>query len=183
MSPNFDIFFKDLSRIGRHHSNLVFLGLGSNIEDRAFFLKTGLDQIRRLPKTRIVRVSSVYETEPWGKREQEPFLNQVIEIETRLDPLGLLDRCGEIEQSVGSIKPIRWGPRRLDVDILVYGTLTYRDERLQLPHPRLLIRRFALAPLAEIAPALAIPDAGISAAEALSACEDSCGVRKWNPVS
>jgi 2-amino-4-hydroxy-6-hydroxymethyldihydropteridine diphosphokinase len=181
MSPNFDIFFKDLSRIVRWNPTRVFLGLGSNIDDRECFLKAGLEGMGRIPKTRIVRVSSVYETDPWGLPDQGPFLNQVVEIGTRLDPILLLKRCVEIEKSVGSLKPIRWGPRRLDVDILVYGALTCRDKNLELPHPRLMHRRFVLEPFAEIAPGQIIPGAGISVADALSVCVDPCRVRKWDP--
>jgi 2-amino-4-hydroxy-6-hydroxymethyldihydropteridine diphosphokinase len=183
MSLNFDIFFKDLPGIGRRNPERVFLGLGSNVGDRAGFLKTGIERIRRFPKTRVVRVSSVYETEPWGGQNQADFLNQAVEIETRLDPKRLLKHCKAVERFVGSTKPWRWGPRRLDVDILVYGSLVCRTVKLGLPHPRLAERRFALAPLAEIAPALAVPGSGRTAAEALSDCNDPCGVQKWNPAS
>ena len=140
------------------------LGLGGNIGDvRAAFARA-LTSLAASPGVELVRASSVYRTAPWGPIAQPPFLNMAVLVRTTLSPHRLLDLCLAIEQQEGRVRAERFGPRTLDMDILAFGDLAVSDERLELPHPRLMERAFALVPLAEIAPDLVIGK--ISVAEA-----------------
>ena len=129
----------------------VFLGLGSNQGDRA-------EQIRKATALvvqyigKIAKKSPVYETEPWGNPGQEPFLNQVIMVNTVLDPRALLEAIARIEKEMGRQRKEKWGPRVIDLDILFYGKRIVRDKGLDIPHPELHKRAFVLVPLMEIAP-------------------------------
>lgn len=134
---------------------LVFVGLGSNLGDREAAIRraSALIGARRL--------SAIVETEPWGLEEQPPFLNAVAELDTELPPRALLDVLLEVERQLGRerVGP-RWGPRTIDLDLLVYGDLTIDEPGLVVPHPYLKERRFVLEPLAELAPGLEIPGSG-----------------------
>lgn len=127
----------------------AFLGLGSNVGDRAGFLASA---VAALPD--VVAVSPVYETEPVGGPEQGPFLNVVVELDTDLTPRQLLAAAHRAEDAAGRVRTVRWGPRTLDVDVLLVGDLTVDEPDLVVPHPRLWERRFVLAPLADLAPDL-----------------------------
>jgi 2-amino-4-hydroxy-6-hydroxymethyldihydropteridine diphosphokinase len=128
----------------------AFLGLGSNLGRRMDYLAAA---VRDLPD--LVAISSVYETEPVGGPEgQGPYLNLVAELETRLTPRDLLALCARLEEGAGRVRTVRFGPRTLDVDILLVGELRVEEADLVVPHPRMLERRFVLAPLAELAPEL-----------------------------
>jgi len=134
----------------------VYLGLGSNVGDRW----RNLDRARALIESadlRVVRASSIYETEPREVRNQPWFLNQVLEAETTLFPRQLLARTQRIEREMGRKRIAAKGPRVIDVDILLYWESVIRTESLEIPHPRLVERRFVLEPLAEIAPELRHP--------------------------
>jgi len=140
------------------------LGLGGNVGDvRAAFARA-LAALAAAPSLELLRKSSLYRTEPWGPVAQPPFLNMAVLVRTTLSPHQLLDLCLSIERQEGRVRAERFGPRTLDVDILSFGELVLSDERLTLPHPRLLERAFALVPLAEIAPDLMIGGVGIGAA-------------------
>jgi 2-amino-4-hydroxy-6-hydroxymethyldihydropteridine diphosphokinase len=130
----------------------VFVGLGSNLGDRAENLRSALEQIERLPGGRVVAVSAFRETAPWGVTDQPPFLNAAAEIRTALEPEELLRAVKAVEVELGRVPGIRWGPRLIDVDLLLYGDRVVRTEALTLPHPHLLERPFVWEPLAEIAP-------------------------------
>ena len=134
----------------------AYLGFGSNIGDRERHLETALDRLAA-SGVRIVRVSSLYETEPVGLKAQRWFLNLAAEIETDLFPMQLLSRISKIEQALGRVRTVRNGPRTLDIDILLYGKAVVRSAKLEIPHPRIAERRFVLAPLAELAPDLRHP--------------------------
>lgn len=136
----------------------AFLSLGSNLGDRAEALEAALRAVEAPGDVRIVRRSSLYETAPMGKTDQANFYNLVVEVETALSPGALLDRCQEIERALGRVRDGRWGPRTVDVDILLYDRRTVRTEHLTVPHPEMLRRRFVLEPLLEIAPDAALPD-------------------------
>jgi 2-amino-4-hydroxy-6-hydroxymethyldihydropteridine diphosphokinase len=136
----------------------AFLGLGSNIGDRLAHLQSGVDHIAAHPKVRIDEVSSVYETEPVGGPPQDPFLNIAIRVVTTASPHGLLRACQQAEQAAERERTVRWGPRTLDVDVLLYGDRTISTRRLTVPHPRLVERPFALVPLIEVAPGATLPD-------------------------
>lgn len=135
----------------------VFIGLGSNMGDKAGYLNQALEQLGRLAGVSLKRVSSFYHTEPWGYQDQDWFLNAVAEIATDLPPRALLQRLQEIENSLGRVRTIHWGPRTIDLDILLYDQAVIKDADLVIPHPRLAERQFVLEPLAEIAPGLALP--------------------------
>lgn len=151
----------------------VFLGLGSNRGNREAYLEASLDAIGKLKATKIIRISSIYETEPWGVEDQRPFLNQVVEIETKLKPDGLYRRCQNIERELGRKENQKWGPREIDIDLLLYGDRMIHSETLQVPHVYLSERRFVLIPLAEIAPALIVPGCNQSVRTLLHRCPDT----------
>ncbi len=131
----------------------AFIGLGSNLGERAGFLKSALDRIGRFPKTKIIRCSSWHETDPVGGPPQEKFLNGVARIETQLKPADLLDRLQLVEEELGRPREHdRNGPRVIDLDLLDYDNLGVKTRRLELPHPRMQERLFVLLPLAEIEP-------------------------------
>jgi 2-amino-4-hydroxy-6-hydroxymethyldihydropteridine diphosphokinase len=158
-----------------------YLGLGSNIGDRRQHLD---DAVRALPRhdVTLVACSSVYETEPVGLvLDQRDFLNACLEVETALGPEALLDSCKAVERELGRAqRQIRHGPRVIDVDLLLLGSITYRSERLTLPHPSVLERRFVLVPLLELDPDLALPD-GNRLSDALAALGPGQDVRVAGP--
>jgi 2-amino-4-hydroxy-6-hydroxymethyldihydropteridine diphosphokinase len=136
---------------------IAYIGLGANLGDREENLRAALERLRVLGP---IRVSSFRETEPVGVTDQPPFLNAVAELETDLAPRELLARLLEIERELGRERAAetRWGPRPIDLDLLVYEHETVEEPGLTVPHPRLAERRFALEPLHELAPDLALPD-------------------------
>jgi 2-amino-4-hydroxy-6-hydroxymethyldihydropteridine diphosphokinase len=135
--------------------------------DREASLRTALDQLDA-PDFRLRRVSSFYETEPIGFREQAWFLNLVAEFETDLLPEQLLNRMQKIEMGMGRTRTVANGPRTLDIDILLYGDIVTKTDELEIPHPRYRERRFTLAPLAELNPGLMDPVTGRTMAEMLA---------------
>ncbi|OGH61039.1 MAG: 2-amino-4-hydroxy-6-hydroxymethyldihydropteridine diphosphokinase [Candidatus Lindowbacteria bacterium RIFCSPLOWO2_12_FULL_62_27] len=140
------------------------LSLGSNMGDRASILRSGLDRLKAVGQVR--KVSAFYETKPWGNPDQADFLNAAAEFQTDLLPEGLLDTIKKIEMEAGrDLTAERWGPRPLDIDILLQGTLRLSTPRLTIPHPHLADRDFVLAPLSEIAPEVEVPGTGKTAAE------------------
>lgn len=147
----------------RQPSVRAFLALGSNIGDKAANLRAAAAMIDALRGTRITGKSTIYRTPPWGKTDQDWFANAVIGIETGLAPLALLDACLDIEIALGRIRRERWGPRVIDIDLLLHGASAMRTDRLTLPHPAMAERAFVLAPLREIAPDLLIRDETIPA--------------------
>ena len=131
----------------------VFIALGSNQGDRELNLLRAVAEIGKLAQTRITALSGFYDTEPVGPVAQPNFLNGVLKLETALSPRQLLAELQRIETGVFRRKrDISWGPRPMDLDILIYGDLILEEEGLVIPHPRLHERRFVLVPLAEIAP-------------------------------
>jgi|GEM_PF-70673 len=130
----------------------AYLGLGSNLGDRAGHLKAAMELIESTEGIGIVEKSSLYRTAPVGGIEQDPYFNAVVRVETSLEPLELLDRCLAIERMRGRERLERWGPRTLDIDLLLYGARLARDSRLELPHPEMAKRSFVLVPLVEISP-------------------------------
>jgi 2-amino-4-hydroxy-6-hydroxymethyldihydropteridine diphosphokinase len=149
----------------------AFLSLGSNLGDRAATLDAALRALEASGDVRILRRSSLYETAPMGKTDQPEFYNLVAEVETTLSPEALLDRCQNVERTLGRVRKERWGPRTVDVDILLYDRMGSNSERLAIPHPEMLRRRFVLEPLLEIAPDALLPD-GSPIAPYLAGVED-----------
>jgi 2-amino-4-hydroxy-6-hydroxymethyldihydropteridine diphosphokinase len=128
----------------------VFVSLGSNLGDRLGFLTAACEALAALPATAIVATSRIYETAPQGHERQPEFLNQVACLETGLQPRDLLAECQRIENEHGRERGLRFGPRTLDIDILLFQDVESEEPGLMLPHPRMLRRAFVLAPLAEI---------------------------------
>ncbi len=127
------------------------MGLGSNLGDRAGYLLKALSLLSRLEKTRLLRLSPVYETEPVGP-PQPLYLNLVAEVDTELSPRAFLEGLLTVEQSLGRERKEPWGPRTIDLDLLLYGDLVLQEEGLEVPHPRLHQRAFVLVPLADLIP-------------------------------
>lgn len=132
--------------------NLVYLGLGSNVGDREEYIEQATFLLQKSPQIEIIKHSSNHETEAEGGGSQPPFINAVVEIKTKLSPHKLLDLCQEIEAALGREREIKWGPRTIDIDILLYGDEIISDDKLQVPHPLMHERLFVLKPLREIAP-------------------------------
>jgi 2-amino-4-hydroxy-6-hydroxymethyldihydropteridine diphosphokinase len=143
--------------VERIDMKITYLGLGSNMGNRHAHLEAGIAAIGRLAGTEVRRQSSLYESKPWGPVEQPDYLNMVVEISTNLPPEELLRLCKEIEKQEGRVPTERWGPRPLDIDILLYGDRRIETERLTVPHPRMWERAFVLRPLADVAPDLRGP--------------------------
>jgi 2-amino-4-hydroxy-6-hydroxymethyldihydropteridine diphosphokinase len=156
----------------------VFVGLGSNVGERLVNLQQATDLLGSELGVRIVASSQVWETQPVGGPPQPDFLNAVLRIETTLSPEALLDACGRVEDALGRVRDVRWGPRTIDVDILLFGEQTVDLPRLQVPHPRMLERAFVLLPLLELDPDAATPE-GIRLADVH--IDEQSGVRRFAP--
>ena len=130
----------------------AFISIGSNIGERLLHLKDAVRALHSHNKVSVLSMSSVYETAPVGYTDQADFLNIVIEVRTTLDAISLLSVCQEIEQELGRVRTVRWGPRIVDLDILLYNNANIKAENLIIPHPRMHERAFVLLPLLEIAP-------------------------------
>lgn len=146
----------------------AFLGLGSNMGDRLTNLQSGVDHLHAERRIRVDAVSGVYETTPVGGPAQDDFLNIAVRIATTSSPRGVLRACHRAEHARGRVRTVRWGPRTLDVDVLLYDDRRVVSRSLQVPHPRLRERPFALVPLIEVAPGLVLPD-GRSLVQVLAA--------------
>lgn len=153
----------------------IFLLLGSNLGDREAILRSAVGAINQTAG-RVVRHSVFYRTQPWGYAEQPEFLNLLLELESDLEPLPLLNALRRIERSLGRKRIEKWRERSLDIDILYYGDRVIRTARLTVPHPELHNRRFALVPLCELAPHLLHPVFGLSQVELLRDCPDTLEV-------
>jgi len=148
----------------------AYIALGSNMGDRELNLLRAVAEIGKLPDCKVTGLSSFYETSPVGVTEQPAFYNAVLRLHTSLPPHELLDRLLRIETEIfGRTRTVHWGPRRMDLDLLLYGETTIADDRLTVPHPRMCERRFVLQPLADIAPELLHPLVGQSIATLLGA--------------
>lgn len=135
----------------------AYLSLGSNMGNKGYYLREALRLLGENQRIGIMAQSRIYETKPWGYTEQDDFWNLVVEIETELEPLDLLKVCQEIENRLQRKRIVRWGPRTIDIDLLLYDNRVSNLEQLRLPHPRMEERAFVLAPLREIAPGLILP--------------------------
>ncbi len=135
----------------------VYLGLGSNIGNRKAYLRAAIRLLKKHKDIEVIRYSLVYETDPVGLTGQRKFFNMATEIETNLPPRELLSVLSLIENLLKRERFIKWGPRTIDIDILLYGNKTMSGEELTIPHPRMAERAFVLVPLLEIAPNLTLP--------------------------
>ncbi|WNS75574.1 2-amino-4-hydroxy-6-hydroxymethyldihydropteridine diphosphokinase [Bacillus sp. DTU_2020_1000418_1_SI_GHA_SEK_038] len=164
-------------------NNEAYIALGSNIGDRFESLKDAIASIDLVPRVKVVHVSSIYETDPVGYEDQDQFLNMVIGVKTDLSPFELLSACLEIEKNLGRKRGIRWGPRTIDLDILLYNQENIISEKLTVPHPRMHERAFVIIPLLEIHSGIKLPTMDILLQEVLEEIPDREGVRIWKQIN
>jgi 2-amino-4-hydroxy-6-hydroxymethyldihydropteridine diphosphokinase len=140
----------------------AWLSLGGNIGEPEAAIRRSLRLIDADRLTRVVRVSSLYRTPPWGKLDQPDFYNAVAEVETMRSPRALLDLCLGIELTLKRTRTERFGPRTIDIDLLLYGERSVKEDGLEIPHPRMFVRAFVLVPIAEIEPDLTVRNTRVS---------------------
>ncbi len=158
--------------------NTVYIAVGSNLSDPVSQANAAIDAIKQLPKSEFIVSSSLYSSTPMGPQNQPDYINAVVEVKTELTPLELLDCTQAIELEQGRVrKEERWGPRTLDLDIILYGNEVIDSERLVIPHYGMKQREFVLYPLAEIAPNLTLP-CGTRLEDLLNVVEQN-GLRIW----
>ena len=156
----------------------VFLGLGSNLGDRVETIRKAMEMISKIPGVSASSSSSLYETEPVGISDQPMFVNAVLEIETDLSPEELFSKLKDIESELGRTETIRWGPRIIDIDILLFGDRVIEERDLTIPHPEMTKRGFVLVPLCEIAPEIKHPKLKKTIREIADGLGDISGVEK-----
>ena len=158
----------------------AYLGLGSNLGDRRKNLRDASELLDTLDDgVGVLRSSNVYETEPWGLADQPKFLNAVLEIAASVPPERLLALAKEVERTLGREWSPRYGPRLIDVDVLLYGDAVVEQSDLQIPHPRMELRAFVLAPLAELASGAVHPVSGLTISRLLAQVDGKDGVKLW----
>lgn len=151
----------------------VFVALGANLSDPKKQILRAIDALQHLPDSKLIACSPQYSSAPMGPQDQPDYVNAVAQLQTTLSPHRLLDELQRIELEQGRVrKDERWGPRTLDLDLLLYGQQVIQDERLTIPHYGMTQRAFVLIPLYDIAPALILPD-GRQLAELVAACDSS----------
>jgi len=147
--------------VSRVDSVAAYIGIGSNLDDPERQVRRAIEALASMPETRFVRASRLFRTAPWGRTDQPAFVNAAAEIATTLSPRALLDALLAIERAQGRHRDgTRWGPRTLDLDVLIYGDRVVDEPGLAIPHPHLADRAFVLLPLADIDPALHVPGKG-----------------------
>ena len=158
----------------------VFISIGSNLGDRVANCREAVRRLAGYDGLRVVKTSSLYETEPWGVTDQGPFINAAVEIDTGLAPDALIDLLKGVEAGMGRTEGRRWGPRLIDLDIIFYGDRVVDEASLKVPHPSADERAFVLVPLNEIAPGFTHPASGRKVSELLRVLPDSekSGVRR-----
>src|SRR3990172_746957 len=158
---------------------IAYIGIGSNVGDRKDHCRKAIELLAEAG--RVIHVSSLYYTEPVGYKEQEDFINAVAAVETDCTPAELLSRCRSIEDRLGRTRAVRWGPRTIDLDILLFGDLVVDEPDLVIPHPLMATRKFVLAPLAEIVPTAFHPVLNKTAAQLLQELRNSHTVIRCKP--
>lgn len=154
----------------------VVLHLGSNKADRVAFLNKAIELIKQHIGS-VVRKSMLYETEPWGVKDQQDFINMTVIVDTRLSPEQIINKTKEIEEIIGRDKTAKWGPRNIDIDILLVGKKQVKLADLVIPHPKIAERNFVLIPLMELLPDLIMPGFDLSVEDLYDQCKDDCEVR------
>ena len=161
----------------------AYIAIGSNLGDRRTYLEAGIKEVAALPGTRLAAISRAYETPPLGPVAQPDFLNAVFAVETSLAPVPLLAALLAIEKKHQRQRRIHWGPRTLDLDLLLYGEYLFKSATLTLPHPHMHERSFVLIPLCEIAPRLSHPGTGRPFSAYLAALADARDARAVGPLT
>ncbi len=156
----------------------VYVGIGSNVGEREVTIRKAVDELAALPQTQLVRLSSLYDSDPVGVLDQPPFLNAVAVLETDLTPRQLLWNLNLVESRLGRVRTERWGPRTIDLDILFYSNLVLDEPDLTLPHPEIENRAFVLIPLNELDPFLPHPRSGLVVSEMLKRLKSHPPVRR-----
>lgn len=146
----------------------AYIALGSNISRREAYLSAALNWLDEHDSIEVIKKSAVYETAPVGYIEQNDFLNMAVKIHTSLSAVELLDYCQAIENELGRKRVVKWGPRTIDLDILLYNHENMKAERLTIPHPHMHERAFVIVPLAEVAPNMIIPNLELTASQIVS---------------
>jgi 2-amino-4-hydroxy-6-hydroxymethyldihydropteridine diphosphokinase len=159
--------------------NTAFIALGSNIGNRYDYLTKAIEELTTHPEIRMVNISSIYETDPVGYEDQDLFLNMVMEVMTSLRADELLDICLKLEIELGRKREFVWGPRTIDLDILLYNQENIETEKLIIPHPRMLERNFVMIPLSEIKPGIIIPNTEKPLEALIKELPNKEGVRVW----
>lgn len=159
--------------------SVAFLSLGSNMDDRLSYLKGAIDELHKDEHISIREISSIYETDPVGYTNQGNFLNIVAKLETDYEADQLLRKCLQIELQLGRERKIRWGPRTIDLDILLYNQDNIETDDLSVPHPRMQERAFVIIPLLELEPNIQLPAMDMPLQKVLERIPDKEGVRLW----
>lgn len=162
--------------------NKAYLSLGTNMGDREQNLKQAVAMLQEMPDVEVTKVSSIYETAPVGYTEQASFLNIALLIETNLSALALLERCQSVENELGRVREVRWGPRIIDLDILLFNNENIEVENLTVPHPRMFERAFVLVPLMEITEQLDSPHLQLAKDHLARLDVEEEVVEKWKTV-
>lgn len=147
---------------------VVFLSLGSNMGDKVAYLNQAIQSLSQVHETQLVKVSSFYRTVAWGKIDQDDFVNAVVQLETNLEAIDFLRECQQIEKDLDRVRHEHWGPRTIDIDILLYGEETFNTPDLKVPHPFMIERAFVLVPLAELTEDLVLPNTDQTVLETLA---------------
>ncbi|MCA1057289.1 2-amino-4-hydroxy-6-hydroxymethyldihydropteridine diphosphokinase [Rossellomorea aquimaris] len=163
-------------------NNIAYISLGSNMGEREVYLEKAINILHSHGKIEVLRKSSMYETDPVGFTEQGKFLNMVIEVRTALRPETLLQQCLQVECDLGRIREFKWGPRIIDLDVLLYNNEKVETENLLIPHPRMEKRAFVLIPLLELEPSIGHPVLGTPFSRFLDEIPDKEGVRLWKQI-
>jgi 2-amino-4-hydroxy-6-hydroxymethyldihydropteridine diphosphokinase len=161
------------------HEVTAYIGLGSNLGDRLGYLQSAVDRLHETTGIRVTRVSRVYETAPVGVTEQPDFLNLVAELRTTLSAEAILDVLLSVERSLRRVRLVRWGPRTIDLDLLLYGEETINRPSLIVPHPRMTERAFVLVPLGELAGNHRIPGTDATVGEWIARLPAEEGIRLY----
>lgn len=164
-------------------TNIAYLSIGTNMGDRFAHLQDAIKALAANESIQILHISSIYETEPVGYVDQAHFLNIVIKLQTTLSPKGLLHVCLNIEQKLGRIRKVRWGPRVIDLDILLYNKDNIQTDELIIPHPRMHERAFVLIPLLEIDEHVQLPSRNTPLLQLLKKIPDRKEVRLWRQIN
>ena len=155
-----------------------YVGIGSNLGEREFLIRKAVEGLRELPRTSVIQVSSLYDTDPVGDIEQPAFLNAVVRLETELEARELLWHLLLIEKRMGRIRTQRWGPRSIDLDLLFHGDEVIEESDLRVPHPEAHNRAFVLLPLQELEPDFTHPETGETIRKMIRGLDPTPSVRK-----